>query len=44
MSYTVKTALEQIRIVYLYKEGHHTVRNKDYLDRCIRTKISNLPL
>ena len=28
ISYTVKTALVYIQIIYLYKEGPHTVRNK----------------
>ena len=30
--YTVKTALISIRIIYLYKEGPNTVRNKYDLD------------
>ena len=28
----VKTSLVSIRINFHYKEGHHTVRNKDDLD------------
>ena len=29
---------------FFFKEEHHTVRNKDYLDNGIKTKTSNLPL
>ena len=36
--YTVKSDL------YLYKEGHHTVRNKGDLDSGKETKTSNLAL
>ena len=32
-----------IRIIFLYKESHHTVRNND-LDSGINTKTSNLAL
>ena len=32
----------KIIIIYLYKEGPHTVRNKDDLDSCKKTKNSNL--
>ena len=42
--YTVKTALVQIQIIYCYKEGPHTVRNKGDLDSVIKTKTSNLAL
>ena len=42
--YTVKTDLVKIRIIYLYKEGHHTVRNKGDLDSGIKTKTSNLAI
>ena len=33
LNYTVKTAKVKIQIICLYKEGHHTFRNKDDLDR-----------
>ena len=31
-AYTVKKALVYIRMIFLYKEGNHTVRNKDEID------------
>ena len=42
--YTVKTDLVSIRIIYLYKEGHHTVLKKGDLDSSIKTKTSNLAI
>ena len=39
-----KNSLGITRIIYLYKEGHHTVRNKDDLDTGIKTKTSSLAL
>ena len=44
MQYTVKTALVKIPAIFLYKEGHHTVRNKYDLDSVIKTKTLNLAL
>ena len=43
-SHTVKTALVQVRIMCLYKEVHHTVRNKGDLDSVIKTKTLILAL
>ena len=42
--HTVKTALISIQIIYFYKEGYHTVRNKGDLDSVIKTQTSNLKL
>ena len=38
------TALVKFRIIYLYQEGPHAVRNKADLDSGIKTKTSNLAL
>ena len=43
-NYTVKTVLVFIRIICLYKDGPHTVRNEGYLDSVIKTKNSILVL
>ena len=42
--HTVKKALVYIRIICLYKEGRHTVRNMEDLNSFIKTKISILTL
>ena len=34
----------KLRIIYLYKEGPHTVQNKDDLDSGIKNNTSNLAL
>ena len=44
IKFTLKIALVSIRFIYLYKEGPHTVRNKDDLDSGIKTRTSNLAL
>ena len=36
--YIVKKALAKKLIIFLYKKGHHTVRNKDDLSSGIETK------
>ena len=43
-SQSVKTVSVQIRNIYLYKEGPHSVRNKGDLDSGIKTKTQNLAL
>ena len=42
--HTEKTALAKITIICLYKEGHHTVRNKGDLDSVIENKTLILAL
>ena len=44
IDYTVKTDLVKILVIYLYKEGPHTVRNIRDLDSGINTKTSSLAL
>ena len=44
LTYTLKTVLVKIRNIYLYKVGHHTIRNKGDLESVIKTKTFNLAL
>ena len=40
----LKIHIQVFCIIYLYKEGHHTVQNKGDLDRSIKTETSNFDL